>query len=193
MAEFASPSSQPVFGLFALGPPGAGKTTFCRALAQLLVAGGRPCAVVNLDPAAELDFDDEHDGDGDGGAAPDGDGEDGGARGAYAGRLRVDVRELVDVERVMAAEGLGPNGALVYALEYLLANFDWLEERLAAAIAEEAAGGVPPYLIFDLPGQVELWTHGDGVARVVERLTAAAAGGGLGLRLAAVHLIDAHQ
>ena len=142
MAEFASPSSQPVFGLFALGPPGAGKTTFCRALAQLLVAGGRPCAVVNLDPAAELDFDDEADeadggGGGGGGDAPDGAGERGerGERGAYAGRLRVDVRELVSIERVMAEEGLGPNGALIFAVEFLLANFDWLEERLARAIA----------------------------------------------------------
>jgi hypothetical protein len=39
----------------------------------------------------------------------------------------IDVRELVSVEDVMTEMNLGPNGALVYAMEYLVTNIDWLQ------------------------------------------------------------------
>ena len=45
---------------------------------------------------------------------------------------------------------LGPNGGMLYCLEYLEANFDWLENELKALKAD--------YVVFDLPGQVELST-----------------------------------
>lgn len=41
---------------------------------------------------------------------------------------------------------LGPNGAMLYSLEYLEKNVDWLMEKL------EGLGR--KYLIFDFPGQV---------------------------------------
>lgn len=41
---------------------------------------------------------------------------------------------------------LGPNGAMLYCLEYLEKNVDWLVEKLEG-LEEE-------YLIFDFPGQV---------------------------------------
>lgn len=40
---------------------------------------------------------------------------------------------------------LGPNGALVYCLEFLLENFDWFEEQLEELPQES-------YLLFDCPG-----------------------------------------
>lgn len=39
------------FGQAVIGPPGAGKTTYCQGMAAFLRARGRACAVVNLDPA----------------------------------------------------------------------------------------------------------------------------------------------
>lgn len=42
--------------------------------------------------------------------------------------------------------GLGPNGAMLYCMEYLEENFDWLEEKLS-----ELEGG---YFVFDVAGQV---------------------------------------
>lgn len=39
----------------------------------------------------------------------------------------LDVRELVTVADVMEEMELGPNGALVYSMEYLLENLNWLE------------------------------------------------------------------
>lgn len=41
---------------------------------------------------------------------------------------------------------LGPNGAMLYCLEYLEKNVDWLMERIQ--------GLEQKYLIFDFPGQV---------------------------------------
>lgn len=39
------------FGQAVIGPPGAGKTTYCQGVAAFLRSRGRACAVVNLDPA----------------------------------------------------------------------------------------------------------------------------------------------
>ena len=36
------------FGQIVLGPPGSGKTTYCKAMARLLQGLGRKVAVINL-------------------------------------------------------------------------------------------------------------------------------------------------
>lgn len=55
--------------------------------------------IVNLDPAAE----------------------------SFGYKPALDVKELVTVPDVMEEMELGPNGALVYSMEYLLENLNWLE------------------------------------------------------------------
>ncbi|RLN72772.1 hypothetical protein BBJ28_00022923 [Nothophytophthora sp. Chile5] len=139
------------FAQVVLGPPGAGKTTYCNGMQQFLQANGRDVAVVNMDPANEQ--------------LP------------YA--AAVDVAELVSLESVMEELSLGPNGGLVYCMDYLAHNLDWLEERLAALKDQ--------YVLFDFPGQVELYTHEESVHRILQRLQK------LGYRLAVVHLVDAHH
>jgi len=52
----------------------------------------------------------------------------------------------------MEEMGLGPNGALVAAMEYLSDNLDWLEEQFDSFGEDE-------YIIIDCPGQVELYSH----------------------------------
>lgn len=47
---------------------------------------------------------------------------------------------------------LGPNGSLVYCMEFLLENIEWLEDKLDQFIDND-------YVVFDLPGQIELYTH----------------------------------
>eukprot|EP00527_Entomoneis_sp_CCMP2396_P007067 CAMPEP_0198140450 /NCGR_PEP_ID=MMETSP1443-20131203/3593_1 /TAXON_ID=186043 /ORGANISM="Entomoneis sp., Strain CCMP2396" /LENGTH=316 /DNA_ID=CAMNT_0043802861 /DNA_START=182 /DNA_END=1132 /DNA_ORIENTATION=- len=63
-----------------------------------------------------------------------------------------DVRELISVTEVMEELSLGPNGALVYSMEYLLENLDWLREALDDLDDDE-------YILLDCPGQLELYTH----------------------------------
>jgi hypothetical protein len=109
---------------------------------------GRACTVVNLDPANDHT--------------------------SY--QCGLDIRELVKLEDVMKDEGLGPNGGMLYSLEALEVDFDWLEEKLKE-FGED-------YILFDCPGQVELYTHHDSLRNVFEKLQK------IGYRLVVVHLSD---
>ncbi|WVQ81630.1 hypothetical protein IAT38_003754 [Cryptococcus sp. DSM 104549] len=143
------------FGQLVTGPPGAGKTTYCNGLHQFLTALGRPVHIVNLDPAVPNP--------------------------PYP--CSINLTELITLDGVMAEYGLGPNGAMLYCVEYLEANFDWLVERLDEVLGEEGGNG---YVVFDTPGQVEIWTNHDSLKNVVGKLMK------MDYRLAAVHLSDAH-
>ena len=65
-------------------------------------SGDRAVHVVNLDPAAEH----------------------------FRYPVAADIRDLVPLEDVMSELRLGPNGGLIYAMEYLVDNIDWLESEL---------------------------------------------------------------
>lgn len=90
---------------------------------------------------------------------------------------------IVNLSSVMTQLGLGPNGGLVYCMEYLEAHVDQLVEM----IRERVVSHSNPYLIFDLPGQVELYSHSKAVPRLLEKLVKV-----LDLRLVAIQLIDSH-
>ncbi|XP_042194808.1 GPN-loop GTPase 2 [Callorhinchus milii] len=138
------------FGQVVIGPPGSGKTTYCSGMQEFLSKMGRKVAVVNLDPAND--------------------------RIPY--QCSVDIAELVTLDDVMDNLKLGPNGGLIYCMEYLEANFDWLQEKLEQYKDH--------YFLFDCPGQVELYTHHSSVKNMVAQLTK------WNFRLAAVHLVDSH-
>lgn len=61
----------------------------------------------------------------------------------------IDIRELISLEDVMDELQLGPNGGLVYCMEHLQQNADWLREKLRSLESDT-------YLLFDLPGQARL-------------------------------------
>lgn len=86
--------------------------------------------------------------------------------------------QLITVTDVMEHLKLGPNGALIYCMEYLEENFDWLLDQLKK-LSEN-------YFIFDCPGQVELYTHHKSMTRIFNKLQS------LGYHLCTVHLIDSH-
>lgn len=90
------------FAQLVIGPPGSGKSTYCNGMHQFLSALGRKCHVVNLDPANDQT--------------------------SYPCAL--DVRSLVTLEEVMGEDGLGPNGGVLYAMEEVERNMDWLEGGL---------------------------------------------------------------
>ena len=98
--------------------------------------------------------------------------------------------EVVNLSSVMDQLGLGPNGGLVYCMEYLEAHVDDIIQMIQERIAAEEAGkddNKRTYLIIDLPGQVELYTHSTCVQSMLHKLSKL-----LDLRLTAVQLIDAH-
>lgn len=42
----------------------------------------------------------------------------------------IDIGELISLERVQEEQKLGPNGGLVYCMDFLSKNIDWLEQKL---------------------------------------------------------------
>jgi len=139
------------FGQIVVGPPGSGKTTYCHGLSQLFSQTKRDCAIVNLDPANEnIPYD-----------------------------CAIDISTLITLEDAIDTFGLGPNGGMIYCLEYLEKNIDWLLEELDK-IKDK-------YIIFDCPGQVELYTHNTAIKNIIDILEKR------DYRLCVVHLVDAHH
>lgn len=101
---------------------------------QFLGAIGRACSVVNLDPANDHTN--------------------------YPAAL--DIRNLIKLEEIMKDDKLGPNGGILYALEELEHNFEWLEEGLKEFNED--------YILFDCPGQVELYTHHNSLRNIFYKL-----------------------
>ena len=62
----------------------------------------------------------------------------------------VDIRELIAIEDVMEDEELrlGPNGGLVFCMEHLTENFDWLKDEMDPVDDD--------YFLIDCPGQIEV-------------------------------------
>ncbi len=79
--------------------------------------------------------------------------------------MTADIRDLIQVDDVMDDETLhfGPNGGLVFCMEYLAKNFDWLLEQIEDDVDDD-------YVIFDCPGQIELYTHLPIMRQFVEQL-----------------------
>ncbi|KAG0238476.1 hypothetical protein BGW41_008199 [Actinomortierella wolfii] len=122
------------FAQVVVGPPGSGKTTYCNGMYQFLNGIERKTTIVNLDPANEV----------------------------VPYPTDISILELISLEDAMENLQLGPNGGIIYCMEYLADNMSWLEEKLEAVKDD--------YIVFDCPGQVELYTHNDAMKRILNRL-----------------------
>jgi GTPase SAR1 family protein len=78
--------------------------------------------------------------------------------------LSFDIRDLICVEEVMEELNLGPNGGLIYCMEYLLNNLDWLQDQMDEQFTDE------DYVLLDCPGQIELYTHIPIMRTVIDRM-----------------------
>ena len=99
----------------------------------------------------------------------------------------VDLVDLITVDDVCDNLHLGPNGSLMYCIEYIESNVDWLIQRLRALLDQHAANLPPPYILFDCPGQIELYTHHGSMHRIIDALVKK-----LQLRLCCVNLMDSY-
>jgi GTPase SAR1 family protein len=140
---------------FVIGPAGSGKSTYCHALQEHCLSLGpqlrRKVHVINLDPAAEeLKYD-----------------------------VALDIRDLIRVDEVMEELQLGPNGGLVYCMEYLLSNVDWLHDELQDLFDDD------DYILMDCPGQIELYTHVPLMRQLIQQMN------NWGYTLLTVFVVDA--
>jgi GTPase SAR1 family protein len=131
-----------------MGPAGCGKSTFCEVMYKHCENTKRSMHVVNLDPAAEV----------------------------FNYPVSIDLRELITVDEVMEELAYGPNGGLVYAMEYLIDHIDWL--------LDEIGDYEDDYLIIDCPGQIELYSHVPIMRTLAEALQQA------GYRVCGLYLLD---
>ena len=143
-----------IFGQLVLGPPGSGKTKYCSVMQEFLTGLGRDVFIINLDPANDRIYYD----------------------------CSVNIFDLINIEDVMANCNLGPNGGLIYCMEFLDINIEWLTKSLEKICKKSEK----PYLLFDLPGQVELYTHHKSVRNIVQKLIS------LDYRLCSVNLVDSY-
>ncbi|KAK9433577.1 GPN-loop GTPase [Lipomyces doorenjongii] len=90
----------------------------------------------------------------------------------------VDIRELISLEDVMEEMSFGPNGGLLYCFEFLMTHLDWLDEEIGDYEDE--------FLIFDCPGQIELYTHIPVLPALAKHLSQ-----NLGFSLCAAYLLEA--
>lgn len=181
--------------VFVLGPAGSGKSTFCLSLHHYLKTVQRQHTLINLDPASDASYPVED------AASQVADASNPLAGTALEEEMRipdlplVDIRELITVQDAMEECELGPNGGLMFCMEYLLENFDWLESALGYTslrfekeegehsdedgedvesddgyYASETGMGLDDdeFLIVDMPGQLELFTHSNIITRLVE-------------------------
>lgn len=106
-----------LYGQLVIGPPGSGKSTYCAKIASFYKQINRKFSIVNLDPANEnIQYEPE-----------------------------IDIMTLINVEQVMERHNLGPNGALIYCMEYLELNFHWFLHKLQRSSSN--------YFLFDCPGE----------------------------------------
>lgn len=71
------------------------------------------------------------------------------------GGYDISIKDLVAASEVQKLEGLGPNGAILYSMEFLEQNVQWLSEEISNRIATSSAKR--QFLLIDFPGQVECY------------------------------------
>ncbi|XKL64228.1 hypothetical protein PGB90_004314 [Kerria lacca] len=119
-----------------VGPAGSGKSTYCSTMVQQGEIENKTIHVVNLDPAAEY----------------------------FEYNPLIDIRELIHVDDAMEDDEMqfGPNGGLIFCMEYLTENLEWLKKELGDDDDD--------FILFDCPGQIELYTHMDVIKKIAEFL-----------------------
>lgn len=83
-----------------MGPAGSGKSTYCATMQRHAADAKRTIEIVNLDPACEN----------------------------FSYQPAADIRDLIQLDDAMEDEELhfGPNGGLIFCLEFLMKNEEWL-------------------------------------------------------------------
>ncbi|QPG74959.1 hypothetical protein FOA43_002298 [Brettanomyces nanus] len=146
------------YGQVVIGPPGAGKSTYCLGMNHFLNAIGRHSVIVNLDPANDrLPYD-----------------------------VSVDIRDFITLEEIMDDENLklGPNGGLMYCMEVFEKSIDYFIKKIRS-LTKISVDGDSAYILFDCPGQTELYTNNPVFSRILRKLVK-----DLDFRLCIVSLVD---
>lgn len=119
--------------LIILGPAGSGKTMLTASFGSWLKKNKVSCASINLDPGADI----------------------------IPYKASWDIRKKFTVSKIMRKEKLGPNGAMMKAMDLLLTQRKLIAKDINSIDAE--------IKLIDCPGQLEIFVFQDAV-RILELL-----------------------
>ena len=89
----------------------------------------------------------------------------------------IDIRDAINITELMKKSNLGPNGALISCLEAITFNSKWFDEEIGEYEYD--------YLLIDMPGQIELYSHMDVLPELLQKLKLK------GYNLIMVYFVDA--
>nr|UXY87273.1 ATP-binding protein [Cryptomonas sp.] len=141
-----------MIGQVLIGTPGCGKTSFCCLMKKIICPTEETPVFVNLDPGNNFVF-----------SISD-----------------INIQELVYSDEIIPELNLGPNGSILYAIEYFEKNNDWFESKLKCFTRSSHLY----HFLFDFPGQIELFTHHSSIRRLIKRISS------FNIRLIALTLTD---
>ncbi len=109
--------------IYVLGTAGSGKSTLVKTLNNIIEDYKKLCVTVNLDPGAEvIPYDPV-----------------------------VDIRDYIKLRDVMEKYNLGPNGALIVAVDMIVNYIPQIKQIIENENAD--------YVLIDTPGQLELFAY----------------------------------
>ncbi|CAK9441632.1 uncharacterized protein LODBEIA_P55000 [Lodderomyces beijingensis] len=92
----------------------------------------------------------------------------------------LDIRDYISLEEIMDELNLGPNGGLMYAMESLIVEgLEVFVSKISELVEDRN------YILFDCPGQTELFTHHNSLFKVFKALAKE-----VNMRLCVVSLVD---
>lgn len=134
-----------------VGPPGSGKSTYCHGISQICTQMNREVVIINLDPCND----------------------------SMSYEANIDVMDLIRLEDAMDSLDLGPNGGMLYCINFILDNITWLKERI-----QQYAGKL---ILMDCPGQIELYSQDGPLKKLLKTLEKEC-----DLRIVIVNLVDSN-
>ncbi|KAJ5073841.1 gpn-loop gtpase 3 [Anaeramoeba ignava] len=133
-----------------IGPAGSGKSTYTQTIQKHCELSRRTVHCINLDPAAEY----------------------------FAYNPTIDIRDLISLEDVTEELNYGPNGGLVFCMEYFINNIEWFKKQIGEFEDD--------YLIIDCPGQIELYSHFSLMTKLIQEMQ------NWNYTVCGVYIIDCH-
>jgi len=79
----------------------------------------------------------------------------------------IDFKQILIGEEIMSELHIGSNSSIFFSFEYLQNNLEWLEKEMEI-LSKRTKNN---YYFFDLPGQVELYTHHSGIKNIIQKLS----------------------
>ena len=125
-------------GQIVVGYPGSGKTSYCYSFRKILISNLKNPILINLDPGND----------------------------SNTFFFEINICTMISTSEITSELHLGPNGSIMYSIEYFEKNIDWFEKRLQKIFR------IPLnfYFLFDFPGQVELYTHQRIINKLIQRI-----------------------